>query len=218
MGASSLPEPLWEDAALAAFAKPAGLLTIPGRREGESCLFALAQQALGQRLFIVHRIDRETSGLVLFARTASAHRTLCLSFERREVEKRYLALVAPPPAAPEGLLEADLVPARRGFMRLGRHGERSVRAVTLYRRLRDAGEGRTLLEVTPRTGRTHQIRLQLAELGSPLVGEPHYRSSAGVRPQEGERLWLHAWRLALAHPMTGAPLALEAPPPSELRP
>ncbi len=212
-----MPALLFRDEAVAAFDKPVGLTTIPGRRPGEPCLRDLAEAALGTRVFIVHRLDRETSGLVLFALSAAAHRALCGAFEHREVDKRYLAWVAPAPAAAEGRLEQRLAPARRGFMRLARPGEAGPVAITAWRRLAPLAEG-ALLEVRPETGRTHQIRLQLAEAGCPIVGEPHYHGPGGLPARAAPRLFLHAFRLALRHPVTGAPLTLEAPPPPELAP
>jgi tRNA pseudouridine32 synthase/23S rRNA pseudouridine746 synthase len=213
---------LYRDPCLVAFDKPAGLLTIPGREGGEEHLLGQGFRLLAsagsapKKLFTVHRLDRLTSGLVLFALDPTSHRLLCIQFERREVEKRYLALVHPAPAVQEGTLVANLVPARRGFMRRSHPGERGVEAVTGYRVVDPEGSEGALLELTPQTGRTHQIRLQLADLGSPIVGEPHYRSTGGVKAREAHRLWLHGWRLGFRHPATGAWTTLESPPPEEL--
>jgi 23S rRNA-/tRNA-specific pseudouridylate synthase len=181
-------------------------------------LWRLAEAARGERLWPVHRLDRETSGLVLFARTAQVHRTLSLAFESRNVEKRYLAQVAPPPSATEGALESTLVAARRGFMREARPGEHGVLAQTGYRVLKTAAD-RALVELRPITGRTHQLRLQLAALGSPIVGEPHYRRLEPLTVAlPASRLWLHAARVALAHPLDGSPLVIEAEAPEGLWP
>jgi RluA family pseudouridine synthase len=226
--AETLPRPalelIYRDRYLVAFAKPPGLLTIPGREsEREHVLgqgFRLLDEigAGRKKLFIVHRLDRLTSGLVLFALDADAHRALCLEFQRREVDKRYLALVHPAPPDSEGTLISSVVPARRGFMRRARAGEDGVEAVTGYRVLEaDRPEG-ALVELTPRTGRTHQIRLQLADLGSPIVGEPHYHPIGGAVARPAARLWLHAWRIQFRHPATGEMTRLEAPPPRELDP
>ncbi len=206
---------LWRDESLVAVLKPAGLLTIPGRTPGAPTLREELERLVGERLLVVHRLDRETSGVVVFARSEEAHRRLCLAFERREVEKRYLAWVAPGPVAPGGEIVQDLVPARRGFVRVARAGEHGQRAVTGWTLLGPRGEG-ALLELRPLTGRTHQIRIALAEAGMPIVGEPHYRSPEGVRPRPGVRLFLHAHRLAFAQPATGEAVEIEAPPPREL--
>ncbi|MHB1843483.1 MAG: RluA family pseudouridine synthase [Deltaproteobacteria bacterium] len=210
------PEILWRDEAIVAAGKPSGLLTIPGRRPGGTSLHAELERHLGERLFIVHRLDQGTSGIVLFARTAEAHRGLSLAFERRQVEKVYRALVSPSPIATEGEIVQELVSARRGFVRLARPGETGQRAVTRWRRVAVRADG-ALLELRPLTGRTHQLRIALAEEGMPIAGEPHYRSSAGLRAATAPRLWLHAERIAFDHPTTGERLELLAPPPPELR-
>jgi RluA family pseudouridine synthase len=215
---------LYCDPQLVAFDKPPGLLTIPGRKaESENVLGQgfrlLAEAGISQRkLFTVHRLDRLTSGLVLFALDPESHRELCLQFQRREVDKKYLALVRPAPLAPAGMLVSRVVPARRGFMRQARPGESGLEAVTAYRVLDARRPDGALLELAPRTGRTHQIRLQLADLGCPIVGEPHYHPIGGAPAHTGVRLWLHAWRIEFRHPATGERMALEAPPPGGLEP
>ncbi len=210
---------LYEDEALLAFDKPAGLLSVPGRSEAAASLWRLAEQARGERLWAVHRLDRETSGVILFARDAESHRRLSGAFEARQVRKRYLAQVAPPPEPDAGAWVQALVPARRGHMRLARPGERGLRAETTYRVIERAG-GRALVELLPRTGRTHQLRLQLASAGSPIVGEPHYRplEPPGAAALAASRLWLHAASVQLAHPRTGRDLRIEAPSPEGLWP
>jgi tRNA pseudouridine32 synthase/23S rRNA pseudouridine746 synthase len=214
----------FRDQYLVAFDKPPGLLTIPGRQaEGEHVLGQgfrlLAEGGISpKKLYVVHRLDRLTSGLVLFALDADSHRALCLQFQRREVAKRYLALVFPAPSESAGTMIASMVPARRGFMRQAHAGESGAEAVTGYRVV-DAGRAEgALLELTPGTGRTHQIRLQLADLGCPIVGEPHYHPIGGPTARAAERLWLHAWRIEFRHPATGVQVCLEAPPPAELDP
>lgn len=211
--------PLHADAALVAFDKPAGLLTVPGRDANAPSLWRLAEAAGGQRLWAVHRLDRETSGLVLFARTAESHRALSQAFEARHVAKRYLARVSPPPVPAEGTLRGGLVAARRGFMRLARPGEAGQSAETDYQTLEVRGD-EALLDLRPRTGRTHQLRIQLAELGSPIVGEPHYRpmGGPGLHAKAGARLWLHAAGLVIDHPVNGQRLELSAPSPPGLWP
>jgi RluA family pseudouridine synthase len=205
------------DDLLVALDKPAGLLTIPGRKIDEPSLWRLAEAKLGARLYAVHRLDRETSGVVVFAKSPEAHRALSQAFERRLVRKKYLARVFPPPPETEGRLVARMVSGRRGFMRIARRGEASREAVTDYRTLGLLPSGEALVELEPLTGRTHQLRLQLAELGAPIVGETHYRQLGGVRPLPSERLWLHAQSLALAHPATGDRLTIEAPCPIGLQ-
>jgi tRNA pseudouridine32 synthase / 23S rRNA pseudouridine746 synthase len=217
-------EVLYRDRHLVAFAKPPGLLTIPGRKAesdhvlGQGFRLLAETGASQKKLFVVHRLDRLTSGLVLFALDADSHRVLCRQFERREIDKRYLALVAPAPADTEGTLVSTIVTARRGFMRRARAGEEGLEAVTGYRVVDAARPEGALLALTPRTGRTHQIRLQLADLGSPIVGEPHYHPLDGEVARPSTRLWLHAWQIEFDHPATGRSVRIEAIPPKELAP
>jgi RluA family pseudouridine synthase len=212
------------DRQVVVFDKPPGLLTIPGRQAGTDHVLgegfrALAAAGLShKKLFVVHRLDRLTSGLVLFALDAESHRALCLQFQRREVDKRYLALVFPLPETSEGTLVSRLVPARRGFMRQARAGEEGVEAVTGFRVLDASRAEGALLELTPRTGRMHQLRVQLADLGCPIVGEPHYHPIGGSAARSAQRLWLHSWRIRFRHPASGESTTVEAPPPRELEP
>ncbi len=208
---------LHADDLLVALDKPAGLLTVPGRKIDEPSLWRLAEAQLGARLFAVHRLDRETSGLVVFARSPEVHRALNQGFELRQVAKEYRALVFPPPREDAGQLSARFISARRGFMRIAKPGEVGQEAVTDYRVLGRLPSGEALVELRPLTGRTHQLRLQLAELGSPIVGEPHYRQLGGATPRPADRLWLHARALELTHPATAQPLRLEAPLPEGLK-
>ena len=207
------PKILLADEWLVAVDKPAGLLTIPGRRAEGGSLWRLLEEELGQKLYAVHRLDRDTSGVVVFARSAKSHRALNQAFEHRRVEKHYRARVFPVPIELQATLRSQLVPARRGFMRVARPGEDGQEAITELRSLGVLPSGEAIVDVQPRTGRTHQLRLQLAEMGSPIVGEPHYRKLGGAAPLPGERLWLHALSLKLAHPGTGEPLELVAPLP-----
>ncbi|MDF1563861.1 MAG: RluA family pseudouridine synthase [Deltaproteobacteria bacterium] len=166
---------------------------------------------------LCHRLDRETSGLLLFCTDAGLFPGIRAAFERREVEKLYLAVVQGEPPV-EGGCELPLGRrkgrARRVEVDLGDEGrelERSWPAQTTFRRLEQRG-ARALLEVRITTGVTHQIRAHLAHLGFPVVGDPLY-GDAGEAP----RLGLHAWRLALTHPRTGERLEWESPHPEALR-
>jgi tRNA pseudouridine32 synthase / 23S rRNA pseudouridine746 synthase len=174
------------------------------------------------RLWVVHRLDRGTSGVLLFARNAAAHRTVNLAFDRQQVEKRYLAIVRG--WLPDQLrVELALAPARRGRMRPARPGDsRGKAAVTAFRvleRLRRP-EATALVEARPETGRTHQIRVHLASVAAPLCFDPDYGPDEPIRDGAGvvllERTPLHAAGLTLAHPRGGARLALEAPLPADL--
>lgn len=216
---------LLSDASLLAVDKPAGRIVIPGRGTDERSLREELEAEQG-RLWVVHRLDRGTTGVLVLARTAEAHRTLNLAFDRGEPRKRYLALVrgAPPP---ELRLDRALAPARRGRMRPAREGDpRGKAAVTVVRTL-ERFEGRpwtpgplALVEALPETGRTHQIRVHLADAGFPLAVDPDYGEARPLAGPDGAPLLartpLHAARLELAHPATGAPLSIEAPLPRDL--
>ncbi len=221
---------LYEDADLAVLDKPAGLTVHPGAGRATG---TLAHRLLARypeiagvggpgRPGIVHRLDRDTSGVLVVARTAAAYARLARAFAEREVDKRYLAIVYGAPDPSTGTVEAPIGrhPTRRTEMAV-RAGGRPAR--TLYRTVA-AGEGTALLALGLETGRTHQIRVHLKSLGHPLVGDPVY----------GEARWkglprrlqaalagfprpaLHAWRLAFRHPASGERVAFEAPVPGDL--
>jgi 23S rRNA pseudouridine1911/1915/1917 synthase len=233
------PEPgalpvLYEDADLVVIDKPAGLTVHPGAGRASGTLvhrlLARYPEIAGVggpgRPGIVHRLDRETTGVLVVARTAAAYRSLSAAFAERRIAKRYLAVVhGSPPAA--GTIEAPIGrhPQRRTEMvvMLGsRHKARA--ATTLYRTLGTAG-GAALLEIDLRTGRTHQIRVHCKHAGYPLVGDPVYGEArwksappaARARLRAFDRPALHAWSLAFAHPADGRPVQYLAPPPPDLR-
>ena len=195
--------------------KPAGLLCVPGRGpDKQDCLSARVQR-LHPDARIVHRLDMATSGLVLMARGDLMQRVLSQAFERREVRKRYIAVVAGrlhPPAAADGWGEIDLPLAadwpRRPMQRIDLAMGRS--SLTRWRVL-SQGDGCTRLELEPVTGRTHQLRVHLHAIGHPILGDALYAEPA-IRAR-ADRLLLHAWRLGFAHPMDGQPISVESAPP-----
>lgn len=220
------PEPVplrivYEDDDLLAVDKPAGLTVhpAPGHQSGTlvHALLAhcpqLSEAGGAGRPGIVHRLDKDTSGLILVAKTDAAHLALARQLKERTVEKTYLALVEGRPDPPQGVIEAPIGRHPRARQRMA-VVERGREARTHYRALREI-DGRTLLEVRPETGRTHQIRVHLAAIGHPVVGDAVY-GRRGARPQGLRRQFLHAWRLAFTHPRTGARVTLEAPLPEEL--
>jgi tRNA pseudouridine32 synthase/23S rRNA pseudouridine746 synthase len=218
----SRPDPapvLREDAHLLAVNKPAGRLVIPGRGRDEPSLVEELSAVHG-RLWVIHRLDRGTTGVLVFARSAAAHRTLNLAFDRGEPRKRYLALVVGEPPA-ELRVDVGLVPARRGRTRPARAGDpRAKASATVFSLLEAfpprawAGGALSLVEARPETGRTHQIRVHLAHAHHPLAVDPDYGSAEPLLGPDGrtlvDRTPLHASRLELVHPATGQPLVLEA--------
>ena len=212
--------PLYESEGVLAVDKPAGTAVIPGRDgpRGDS-LHERLMAARGEKLWVVHRLDRDTSGVLVFARNAPAHRALSMAFEAGRVEKTYLALV-------EGLLDKSqevdvpLVPARRGRMRPAREGEEGKPAQTRVRPLEHfSGQVKaTLVEASPLTGRTHQIRVHLRSLGHPLVVDHQY-GSAEPFPKEAPvllRTPLHAASLGWRGIEGVEDAALTSPLPDDL--
>jgi tRNA pseudouridine32 synthase/23S rRNA pseudouridine746 synthase len=215
---------LFADPHLLAVDKPPGRVVIPGRGAPERTLREELEAEHGP-LWIVHRLDRGTSGVLVLARSAAAHRTLNVAFDRREVLKRYLAIVRGTPP-PEARLDAPIAPARRGRMRPARPGDAKAKSAATLVRLVEAFPPRagapalSLVEAVPETGRTHQIRVHLAWAGTPLAVDPDY-GEEGPLAVGSEALLartpLHAASLELRHPATGEPLRLEAPLPEDMR-
>ncbi len=215
------PEPIplrivYEDDDLLVVDKPAGLPVHPSAGHAQHTLVnaVLAHcpglSGLGGegRPGIVHRLDKDTSGLIIVAKNDAAHVSLARQLKERRVEKTYLALVEGRLRPVEGVIEAPVGRHPRDRKRMA-VVERGREARTRYRVLREV-DGRSLVEVRPETGRTHQIRVHFAAIGHPLAGDPLYgRGSA--RPRSLKRQFLHAQRLAFAHPRTGERLELEAP-------
>ncbi len=213
---------LWQAGGLVAVNKPAGVLVVPGRRD-EVCLRAQLEASLGQPLWVVHRLDRDTTGVLLFALDADSHRAANLAFEAGEVAKTYLALVAPPLDAPR-VVQVPLLPARRGRMRLARQGEVGKPAQTRLRPIEGYAKG-GLVQAEPLTGRTHQVRLHLQAAGSPLLLDPQYgRPEALTEAALGgvgeevvlARPPLHATRLVLAGGGGLPAVDVEAPLPDDM--
>jgi 23S rRNA pseudouridine1911/1915/1917 synthase len=199
--------------------KPAGLLTIATERERERTAYRLlaayvggqARRGHGPRLFIVHRLDRETSGLLVFAKSGAAKGALQAQFKARRVERLYVAVVDGRVQADEGRLESFLVQDRSLRVRASRDTLRGKEAVTLYRVLERRRDS-TVLELSLQTGRRGQIRAQLSELGHPVVGDAAY----GSRRNPVRRVCLHATRLGFVGP-DGRPLRFDSPVPATFR-
>jgi 23S rRNA pseudouridine1911/1915/1917 synthase len=204
-----------EDEHLLVVDKPPGLLTIGTATERTRTAYRLVQDWVGTkgdgRIFIVHRLDRETSGLLVFARSPAVKRALQAQFHARTPERVYVARVEGAVREPEGELTSRLVEDRALRVRPARDGRRAKEAITRYRVLQRYREA-TLLELALVTGRRGQIRAQLATLGHPIVGDRAY----GSRRDPLGRVCLHATRLGFVHP-SGRRVVFESPPPPAFR-
>jgi len=196
---------VYEDERLIAVAKPAGqAMAAGGGVHVADTLQAAVAGHIGSKAFIVHRLDRETSGIVVFAKTAEVHRELSRQFEERQVSKPYLALVLGHVADPNGEVNEPLREFGSGRVGVDPNGRDAVTRWELRERLADAD----LLEVWPLTGRRHQIRVHCYAIGHPILGDTRYGEP---RPVGGAaRLMLHAAELALSDG-----LRLAAEPPAE---
>ena len=211
------PEPVtvrvvYDDEHLVAVDKPAGVTVHPGAGASAGTLAAqlMTLGASGgddpERPGIVHRLDRDTSGLLVAARSQDAFTALQAAIRAREVERRYLALVRGRPRSRSGRIDAPIGRDRRDPTRRSHDRDEPRDAVT-WIETRELLADHTLLDVRLETGRTHQIRVHLAAIDLPVAGDPLY----GVKGDLGlERQFLHAYRLRLAHPVTGAELDLES--------
>jgi 23S rRNA pseudouridine1911/1915/1917 synthase len=206
----------YEDDDLLVVDKPAGVVVHPARGHSTGTLVqALAGVAAGGeegRPGIVHRLDRDTSGLLVVARSPEAHRRLKAAIQAREVTREYLALVEGRPPARTGTIDAPLGRDRRVRTRMSTETDDPREAVTHFA-VEEAPARTTLLRVRLETGRTHQIRAHLQAIGHPVAGDPEY----GTPGRLGlERQFLHAARLAFAHPFSGAPVEVVSPLPADL--
>jgi 23S rRNA pseudouridine1911/1915/1917 synthase len=205
-----------EDEHLLVVDKPAGLLTIATEAERRRTAYRVLGDWLrarsGQRIFVVHRLDRETSGLLVFAKSLWAKRSLQAQFEARTPERIYLARVEGVIREPEGTLTSRLVENRALRVRPTRDPRRGKDAITRYRVLNRSRES-TLIELELVTGRRGQIRAQLAAAGHPVVGDREY----GSRHDPLGRVCLHATRLGFAHPSGGQRVVFESSPPPSFR-
>lgn len=207
---------LHEDADLLVVDKPAGMVVHPGPGHSSGTLAQIlgASIAGGEpgRPGIVHRLDRDTSGLLIVARSEEAHRRLRLAIQRREVSRHYAALVMGHPDTTEGTIDAPIGRDARHRTKVSMRSDRPRSAVTHFRVVEALPEA-TLLEVELETGRTHQIRVHLQAIGLPVAGDPVY-GAAGAYGLA--RQFLHARRLVFAQPMTGAPIDVSSPLPQDL--
>jgi 23S rRNA pseudouridine1911/1915/1917 synthase len=233
---------LFDDPRIIAVAKPTNLATIPGRGESDSVLQMLSRQlgipctgTADPRLRLVHRLDKGTSGVLLFAKDLDAQRHLSHQFQNNQVRKEYLAIVLGKPDTNEGEISSPIAPhpTNRDRMAVTKHGRPALTAWRVERRMRRF----TLLRCFPKTGRTHQIRVHLKSIGLPLAVDPLYNPTPpdapiGIflsdfkrdyRPTAGEkerplisRLTLHANQITFVHP-DGKAVAVQCPLPKDFR-
>ena len=225
---------LFEDQDLLVVNKPPGLVVHPGagHRAG-TLLNALvhhcpALKDIGEvsRPGLVHRLDKDTSGLLVVAKTALAHTNLVAQFQAHAITKQYQAVVWGRLPEGEGRIEKEVGRHPTVRRKMSVHARRGKAAVTFWRVLQVFPGPLTLVELSPQTGRTHQLRVHLASEGHPVLGDATYGggvSRLGGHPQLlalkplVRRQLLHAWRLQVTHPRTGAPLTWEAPLPEDFQ-
>lgn len=202
-----MPDITFQDEHLLVVNKPAGLLAVPGRGEDkQDCLSARLQRLFPDAL-VVHRLDMATSGLMIFARGEAMQRELSRMFRERMVSKHYVALVAGQIEKETGEIDLPIAtdwpnrPKRKIDTETGKH------SLTRYRLLNFEG-GSSRLELEPATGRTHQLRLHLAVIGHPILGDALYGDSSTA-----PRLLLHACALGFTHPASGETFCVEHAPP-----
>jgi RluA family pseudouridine synthase len=229
-----MPSPLpiiYSDESLLAIDKPAGILSIPDHWDPELPDAVTELKAAWGKLFVVHRLDKDTTGVLLFAKNAEAHQALGAAFESRSVSKTYQALVRGLPSWDETVCELPLMPDGDRLHRTvitAHHGKRSVTAFTVLARYKDYA----LVEARPETGRTHQVRVHLSALGHPCVSDPLYGDGQALLLSKLKRRWkgdlfdehpllsraaLHALAAEFPHPKSGVTLRLEAPLPKDMR-
>jgi RluA family pseudouridine synthase len=227
---------LYSDDSIIVVDKPAGLLSVPDHWDPDAPVASSALAEEWGRLFVVHRLDKDTSGVLVYARNAEAHRALSEAFEARSVKKVYRALVHGLPVWEETSCELPLKPDGDRLHRTVVDASRGKASATFFsviaRYSGGASGGLAFVEAKPSTGRTHQIRVHLAALGHPCLCDPLYGDGKPLLLSKLKKRWkgdplderpllsrsaLHALSVELAHPVTGAPLKLEAPLPKDMR-
>lgn len=217
---------LFEDGHLLAVDKPAGMVVHPGAGTREDTLVhALLAHCAGslsgiggvERPGIVHRLDRETSGVILVAKTDAAHRALARAFASRDVVKEYLALVSGVPHLASGSIRKSIARHQTKRHRMTVVPEGGRPSHTDWRVEKAWAPHAALLRCRIHTGRTHQIRVHLSSEKHPLLGDPIYGFKAVLFPFAVPRVMLHAARIAIAHPVTGAPLEIRAELPGDFK-
>jgi len=221
---------LFEDAHLLVLDKPAGLVVHPAPGNPDRTLVNALLAHCGESLAgiggvrrpgIVHRLDKDTSGIMVVAKTELAHRALSRAFATRDLTRSYLALVRGVPHPREGAIETRIGRSKANRKKMAVVARGGKAAVTRYRVLRSFGLAAALVECRLATGRTHQIRVHLTAKGHPLIGDPVYGRAGGAALPPAARSFprqaLHANRLAFTHPATGETLSFSSDLPSDMR-
>ena len=200
---------LYQDESIVAVDKPAGQMVIPADepQESDEVTMKILRDQIGKRVHPIHRLDRPTSGVLIFATDPEVARELHFTFERHEIEKTYWAIIVGRPLAAEWTCTAPIQK---------KEGAPSREAHTDFKILQHAKAGLTLIEALPKTGRFHQIRRHLLHVGHPIVGDYRYTGVErcdyfGEKLGTGSRMLLQAKSLKLKHPVTAAELLIEAP-------
>ncbi|HTA35367.1 MAG TPA: RluA family pseudouridine synthase [Solirubrobacteraceae bacterium] len=207
----------YEDEHLLVVEKAPGVVVHPAKGHRDDTLSQLLGELAGggdpERAGIVHRLDRDTSGLLVVARSDEVHAALQQALQRREIEREYIALVQGRPPARSGTIDAPIGRDARVRKRMAVGGAHARDARTHFE-LEKALATTSLLRLKLETGRTHQIRVHLQAIGHPVVGDPEY---GGGDPLGLQRQFLHATRLAFAHPIAGARIEVDSPLPDDLQ-
>ncbi len=202
----------YQDNSLLVVNKPGGLLSVPGKGEKhQDCLLTRIQQQYPDAL-IVHRLDMDTSGLLILARNKTIHRKLSLAFEARNINKRYIAITEGLISDDQGEIDLPLIadwPNRPKQIVDQEKGKASKTRFSILNRNIEENTSRVLLE--PKTGRTHQLRVHLQSIGHPILGDRLYANAAALN--KSERLLLHAEYLSFTHPESGELIEVHSPAP-----
>ena len=200
---------LYEDAEILGVEKPAGLLSVPGKGAHlADCLLTRVQGAFPHAL-LVHRLDRDTSGVIVFALSAHAQRHLGLQFEKRQLKKAYIARVWGQVAEDRGIVDLPLCVDWPNRPRQHVDHENGKPSLTEWKVLKRA-DGETRMRLFPQTGRSHQLRVHMRALGHPILGDPFYADGAA---REFPRMMLHAEELKLRSPADGQWIRMRSKPP-----
>jgi tRNA pseudouridine32 synthase/23S rRNA pseudouridine746 synthase len=192
-------ETLFVDDQLLVMVKPSGLLTVPGRGEDKQDCFIYRVQRQYPDALIVHRLDMDTSGIIVLARNSDSHRILSQMFQEREVKKQYTAVVDGVLMKPEGKIDFPLITDWPNRPKQKVDFKQGKASLTHYKVIHvDKAQQRSRVELIPYTGRTHQLRVHMARIGHPIIGDRLY----GQEKSPLNRLYLHASEIKLSHPVT----------------